>query len=242
MKPSHHQSAFTLVELMIAMILSIVLFAAISQVYLGSKQAFNSKNAQSRIQENGRFAITLLRRNLLNAGAGLLSYSDRPVIARGIHPEDARDDLFAEYWAPTDISQCDDGLIIFKDQLFRVFFRIDEDESGNPGLFCSSNKYDEGVMLVDGVEHMRIRLAIDKSAKLDHSKNLAYRSSSDIYASSEEDNVYAVHIALLVRSPKAILRQDSQQHYQLFDISIDKNDRYTRQLFFTTIPLRNRML
>ncbi len=59
-----YQKGLTLVELMIAMVLSLVLVAGVTQIYISTKQTYRLTEAQSRIQENGRFALYVLSRDI----------------------------------------------------------------------------------------------------------------------------------------------------------------------------------
>ena len=59
---------FTLVELMVAITIGLIILAVISQVYVGSKRTYRSQEALSRLQENGRYAIDFLGRDLRMAG------------------------------------------------------------------------------------------------------------------------------------------------------------------------------
>ncbi len=70
MKLARHstQSGLSLVELMIAMLLGLLLIGGVLQIFLSSKQTFSSNTALSRVQENGRFAMTFLTYDLHNAG------------------------------------------------------------------------------------------------------------------------------------------------------------------------------
>jgi Tfp pilus assembly protein PilW len=56
------------VELMIALLLGVLLSSGIIAVYLESKRNFDAEEEMARIQENGRFAINLLKRELTLAG------------------------------------------------------------------------------------------------------------------------------------------------------------------------------
>ena len=58
---------FSLVELMIAMVLGLILMAGVSQVYLGTKDASRTQDALARVQETGRFAVDLLKRDIREA-------------------------------------------------------------------------------------------------------------------------------------------------------------------------------
>lgn len=58
----------TLVELMISLVLSLVLAAAIVQLFIGNKQTFRTQEATARLQENGRFAMEFITRDMRVAG------------------------------------------------------------------------------------------------------------------------------------------------------------------------------
>ncbi len=62
-----HQKGLTLVELMVAMAVALLLMAAIVSLYFANKTSFRYQEAQSRLQENGRFALELLSRDIRNA-------------------------------------------------------------------------------------------------------------------------------------------------------------------------------
>jgi len=80
LKLNKQQKGLTLVELMVAMVLSLVLIGGVSQTYLSSKQTYRLTEAQSRIQENGRFALYLLTRDIRMADFwGCASTSDAAV-------------------------------------------------------------------------------------------------------------------------------------------------------------------
>ncbi len=64
----HSLSGFTLVELMVALVISILLAAGALQVYTTSSQAYRSQEAVAYMMENGRTAIELLSRSLRLGG------------------------------------------------------------------------------------------------------------------------------------------------------------------------------
>jgi len=64
MNATKTQRGMTLIELMIAMIISLVLLGGVLEVYLGSKQSYNLVEESSRLQENGRFAIDIMTREI----------------------------------------------------------------------------------------------------------------------------------------------------------------------------------
>lgn len=61
-------AGFSLVELMVAMVISLILLAGVIKIYQGSKQAYRVQDNQARLQENGRFAMYFLARDIRMAG------------------------------------------------------------------------------------------------------------------------------------------------------------------------------
>ena len=57
-------SGFSLVELMIALVISLILTAGVIQVYLSSKSAYSTNQALASVQENGRFGLNFLTRDI----------------------------------------------------------------------------------------------------------------------------------------------------------------------------------
>ena len=59
---------FSLVELMVAMVITLILLAGIGQIFLSSKKSFNIQDSLSRMQENGRYAMANIIQDLRRAG------------------------------------------------------------------------------------------------------------------------------------------------------------------------------
>ena len=59
---------FSLIELMVAITLGLLLTAGLVQLFSSTKVTFNTNDALARVQENGRFALELLKRELREAG------------------------------------------------------------------------------------------------------------------------------------------------------------------------------
>jgi len=59
---------FSLVELMVAITLGLLLTAGMVQLFSSSKITFQTNDGLARVQENGRFALELLKRELRTAG------------------------------------------------------------------------------------------------------------------------------------------------------------------------------
>lgn len=62
------QRGLTLVEIMIAVTISLVLLAGIMQIFMSSKQSYNIQQALSRVQENARLVTDIMLRDITAAG------------------------------------------------------------------------------------------------------------------------------------------------------------------------------
>lgn len=62
------QRGFSIVELMIALTIGAIILAAVSMVFISSKQGYTTQDRLARLQENARFAMHFLVKDLRNAG------------------------------------------------------------------------------------------------------------------------------------------------------------------------------
>lgn len=58
----------TLIEMMIAMLISLFLLGGVVQIFISSKQSYRTGEDSSRLQENGRFATDIMARDIRMAG------------------------------------------------------------------------------------------------------------------------------------------------------------------------------
>ena len=59
---------FSLVELMVVLVITLILLAGIGQIFLGSKKSFTIQDSLGRMQENGRYAMETIITDLRRAG------------------------------------------------------------------------------------------------------------------------------------------------------------------------------
>ncbi len=62
------QSGLTLVELLVALVMGLVLMAGVAAVFVANKTTYRVQDALARLQENGRFATTILGRDIRGSG------------------------------------------------------------------------------------------------------------------------------------------------------------------------------
>lgn len=62
------QQGLSLVELMVAIVLGLILVAGVIELFVNNRQVYRVQDAQSRLQENGRYAMKVLTQSIERAG------------------------------------------------------------------------------------------------------------------------------------------------------------------------------
>lgn len=117
-------------------------------------------------------------------------------------------------------------------ELQAVTYTIAAGASGEPALWREENGVN--VELVEGVEEMQVLYGID-----DNGDNFA-NQYVDSTAVPDMNDVIAVRLMLLLRSEDAFITEDPQT-YTFNSNDVTPADRRLRQVFSTTIGLRNRI-
>lgn len=66
---NNKQNGLTLIEILVAMVIGLFLLAGVMQIFLGSQQSYRLQENLSRMQENGRFAMDFITRDIRMAGS-----------------------------------------------------------------------------------------------------------------------------------------------------------------------------
>lgn len=76
---SLRERGFSLIELLIAVAISLVAMIAAIEVYNSTRQTYRVQGMQSRLSEDARFAISMIERVVMQAGFRLSPIADMPV-------------------------------------------------------------------------------------------------------------------------------------------------------------------
>ena len=90
MKMNKHQLGISMVEVLVALVISVFLLGGIIQVYVGNKATYSFTDAISRIQENGRFAMDTMTTDLRMAGffgCAIFDPKDTENIVNNLNPD-----------------------------------------------------------------------------------------------------------------------------------------------------------
>lgn len=270
MTSSKAQAGLSIVELLVALVISMLLMTGVVQVFLASKQTYASNEAASRLQENGRFALEFIAQSARHAGYveavnNTLESLPRPVLpndddcaetlcsSQGIDDNPDASDSVAFSFQPRllDGTRRDclgktsgNGTTIGNTDVIINHFYIVYEGTGKASLGCASTitpkSESDNNVLVEGIDALQIQYGIGTTG------NVTQYVSADRV--NDWNNVLAIRIAVLANSinPVNPPPPPGRQYVLLdapplnFDNDPDEdNRRKARQVFTTTIKLRN---
>lgn len=257
------QSGFSLIELMIAMTLSLMLLGAVIQVFLSSKLTSELSDDISRIQENGRFSLEFLSRDIRMAGYSAVEshretanvFNDackdfNPCTSNGAGTSSDRIALTLNPEADASGAETDcTGAAVNADDLIANVYFVETDEAtGISSLMCrgfniTNNDWNAAQQpLVDGIDNMQILYGIhDNGGTADGSNTSQVRRFVDAAAVTNWGNVRSVRLGLLASAGTETGSADSKARtYALLDApQISITDKHTRQIYTATINIPN---
>ena len=117
-------------------------------------------------------------------------------------------------------------------ELQTVTYSVQPGASGEPALWRSENGVD--IELIEGIEQMQILYGLDTDDDDHANQYVTIDNVPDTF------DVMAVRLMLLVRSEADFVAEDNQA-YNFNGANVTAVDRRLRQVFTTTIALRNRV-
>lgn len=247
------QRGLSLVELMVAMTIGFFLLAGVVSLLGASKQSYRASEAMSRVQENGRYAIEFLSRDIRLAGYRDITPTTMGPLADAVRgwngaTSDPSGLSLSRYLSGTDVLsiryiQPSSSPVV--DRI--VTYYIAADTGAEPGLRQRTADTVSGTTttttqeLISGVYDMQVLYGLDTSSPQD--------GQLDSYTATPSDwnQVIAVRINLLLGSENQV-GESAMSLPVLFRkndgtaFSAASNDRRIYQTFSATIGLRNRLL
>ena len=245
------QRGLTLVEIMVALVISLFLLAGLLQMFIGTRQSARVQENLSRVQENGRFAIDFVGRNIRLAG-----YRSRSTIKDGITFEDKFPGVRAVQGTNNDgLNGSDTITVNFEGEeagqgdirnclnakinnsvTSNNIFSININASGRNELRCGSGGVFQTIL--EDVENMQILYGVSSPFGESGVAN-SYVPANDV-GGNNWGRVVSLRISLLVRTSEDNLVA-SPQPYSFSGATVTPTDRRLRRVFTTTITLRNRV-
>jgi len=243
--PRSQTAGFGLVELMVALVLSLLILGGVIAVYMNNANTARFQTGVMRAMENGRFAIDVLSRTLRMGGyddpdvgasvgaafvSGTTSSTGTSFTQSGL--KTGADTVSVTYEGGADIRDCQGGLISAA-SIVTNQYAVSTDADGVSHLICNTAN-DNGQPLAEGVEDMQVLYGLD----------LGGNGVPDRYVDADDvgdwSKVVSIQVALLVSSVVPALTADdtvclgcTTPEFAVY------NDRLVRAEFQTTIGIRN---
>lgn len=220
------QQGLSLIELMITMVLGLIIIAAVFNMYAGSSRSARYTEGLQSMQENGRYGVSVLQRGLRLAGFSTDDAIDAfDIAASGVSSISIRSE---------EAYDCNGLDTVGTDGLAVNVYRLDLVTSE---LTCQGNQGGEPMAVVEGVDQFRLLYGIDADGDSETAEPQSYVPYD---AAIDPADVVSVRFALLVNSGQPIRSRNVSQSFVLLDEQYDYEDRVAREVFTSTVKLRNR--
>ncbi|MBI3772289.1 MAG: PilW family protein [Gammaproteobacteria bacterium] len=232
------QAGLTLVEMMVAITISLILMAGVTQIFLSSKSSHTVQNGMVQLQENARFALDSLANDIQMAGFAVATAApNRVTIARtlnnaaanaiaGITIAAGSDTIEVNYQSATDCLGNGTGIGGIATNLYFT---------DGTNLMCSSNG-GAAQVIAEGVEDMQILYGIDTNSDGIANQYVAANAGMTI------TQIVSVRIALLVNTVNSVGLSAAGTYSLLNETPVGPfNDNLLRQVYTRTIILRNQI-
>jgi type IV pilus assembly protein PilW len=227
------QSGYTIIEIMVALVISLILLMGVIEIFMSSRTSYALQSGVARLQENGRYALDIMSRNIgmagYNAPQGIVSANtlDNESENTGLGFTQAlgtaSDVIEITYESTTDcLGNASGGTATDR-------YYVD-----GTTLMCLGNGNVNAGPLADGIENMQILYGEDTDA--DKVAN-QYVSADNVTAWT---NIVSVRIALLVSTVDDINILNTNVYRLLNAPQLGPiNDELVRRVYARTILLRN---
>lgn len=254
-KCQKNTSGFTILEVLIAVTISLILLAGVLQIFLNSKNIYNQEIAFAQVQENGRFAIEYLPRVIRLAGyrspptsgtfATIADTFSATAYVTGTNGTgfNGTDTLSVSYQGSGNGTGTPDGSVrdclnqgIDSGTIATSTFSINNNfelqcQASNANATPTSNTQ----VLVTGVESFHVLYGEDVDGD-----NAADRYVPASFPTLDMTRVVAVRLSLLLRSDTTLIKTPQSMTYYLSGTTYTPaSTNYLRQQITFTVVLRN---
>ncbi len=244
------QRGVTLIELMVAIVIGLFLVAVVGILFVNSKVTYLAQDANSRIQENSRYAVELISRQVRTAGFRDIQFNQlsstnlfAPAFSTAFSgaaidgtegSSSAPDSITVSYDATTDCLGQPVATPVVNQ------FRINAQQK----LECLGNGGANPGVVLDDVEDIQLLYCL-RDAAGNCFTYLPAGNCTNCVKPSDMANVGAVRACFLLRalaeSDKRATGHQQQTYLDCQGVSRTASDGYLRRSVTMTIDLRNRL-
>ena len=233
--------AFTLIETMVALVIGMIAIGAMYFSYQYFNNAHQSITDRANISELGRNSLSMIAKDLKNAGYKNINYSrsawDRKIEVKNNYNSQGAD--YLRIWYNSDQStrmQAEYYIVKTGDKTNLVKKLIENPQFENRQVYCErsdTQKNCEPLVIVENVTDFQVVLKDINGGEL----TAVGLSSADAIAN--QDKVHTAEIYVTVRSANELYKANKITKILNHNFSLQKNDQYHRETFFLSVYLRN---
>lgn len=221
------QRGYTLVEMMIALILGLVVVSAVVNMYVGSSRSAKFTRGLQTMQENGRYGVSVLQRGFRLAG-----YSPDLRIDPVDLTQSSNSSITVVMRSGFDCNGIDTALSPTAGYAENTYAH----DAANSTITCQGSGPGATAMpIVEGVETFRVLYGLDTDDDAVPDSYEGYR------ADIPPRQIVGVRFAILVNSGTPIRTRNLSERFVVLDAVVDRDDRFARHVFGSTVLLRNRL-
>ena len=233
--------AFTLIETMVALVIGMIAIGAMYFSYQYFNNAHQSITDRAKISELGRNSLSMIAKDLKNAGYKNINYSrsawDKKIEVKNNYNSQGAD--YLRIWYNSDQStrmQAEYYIVKTGDQTNLVKKLIENPQFENRQVYCErsdTQKNCKPLVIVENVTDFQVVLKDINGGEL----TAVGLSSADAIAN--QDKVHTAEIYVTVRSANELYKANKITKILNHNFSLQKNDQYHRETFFLSVYLRN---
>ena len=233
--------AFTLIETMVALVIGMIAIGAMYFSYQYFNNAHQSITDRAKISELGRNTLSLIAKDLKNAGYKNINYSrsawDKKIEVKNNYNGQGAD--YLRIWYNSNQStrlQAEYYIVKTGNQTNLVKKLIENPQFENRQVYCErfdNQKNCKPLVIVENVTDFQVVLKDINGGEL----TTVGLSSADAIAN--QDKVHTAEIYVTVRSANELYKANKTTKILNHNFSLQKNDQYHRETFFLSVYLRN---
>jgi type IV pilus assembly protein PilW len=247
LNPNHGQAGLSLVEVMVAIVISLLLLLGMTQMMIGNQQTYRAQNTLQRFQENARIASVILSNAIGKAGFHLdpvadpaLLFSPTNPVITGSGSGATPDTITVSFENDGSLFDCLGNTTGTTTSPVLVSNTFSVDSTSNT-LRCSVNG-GPAQPLISNIENMAIRYGVDSSG--DGSVN-QYLWANEVTAAGAWNRVLNVGISVMAHSEDGVNPTAGSAFYSLLGAVISGpasgTDQRARRAVTRFIALNNRL-
>ena len=233
--------AFTLIETMVALVIGMIAIGAMYFSYQYFNNAHQSITDRANISELGRNSLSMIAKDLKNAGYKNINYSrsawDKKIEVKNNYNGQGAD--YLRIWYNSDQNtriQAEYYIVKTGDKTNLVKKLIENPQFENRQVYCErsdTQKNCKPLVIVENVTDFQVVLKDINGGEL----TTVGLSSADAIAN--QDKVHTAEIYVTVRSANELYKANKITKILNHNFSLQKNDQYHRETFFLSVYLRN---